>query len=98
MPKRSTVPTLPSGALVNELPIAPPITESPLRWWTRIGYLSKSWAMLVSVPVATSHDVCKGVARSAAAMASIAAVDVIAGTEGGGRSEVPSNPDSPILL
>jgi len=54
--------------------------------------------MLVSVPVATSHDVCNGVARSAVAMASIAAVDVIAGTEGGGRSEVPSNPDSPALL
>lgn len=54
--------------------------------------------MLVSVPVDTSHEVCSGVARSAAAMASIAAVDVIAGTEGGGSSEVPSNPDSPILL
>jgi hypothetical protein len=54
--------------------------------------------MLVSVPVATSHEVCNGVASTAAAMASIAAVDVIAGNKGGGSNKVPSNPDSPILL
>jgi hypothetical protein len=60
-----------------------------------MGYLSNSWAIFVNVPVATSHELCNGVARSAVAMASIAGVEVTAGIAGEGNRAVPSNPDSP---
>jgi hypothetical protein len=58
--------------------------------------LSNSCAMLVRAPVAISHGLPFGALRSAEAMASMAGSD-LAGSAGGGRREVPSNPDSPWM-
>lgn len=54
-----------------------------------------STAILVRVPVATSHAVCFGVLSNPAAMASTAGIDRFAGRAGGGSKSVPANPDSP---
>jgi hypothetical protein len=54
-------------------------------------------AMLVSVPVATSHDVCRGVEIRALAMESTAETDLMQGREGRGSRAVPSKPDSPVI-
>lgn len=84
------------GASVKPCPMAPPMMLNPWMCSTTSGNVANRRAALVNVPVAITHGVPFGCARSAFRISKIGFLPMIGGREAFGRRSVPSRPDSPI--